>query len=255
MTYGLYIENDSGWIQIDENFVNYILTSSGTTSGFSGDNTSPAVMVFDFSSTSIHPMDGMIHDPYPLLFVRPSVDRAGLESIADTFGEDASVFNKEYSNSGRKYSLRMPFTGALDWKLFERAEYVTPPGTGYGLNVYNASGDLAYSSAYETPRIIHITSDNWPFSAGTPYSSTNSSEPVPYILVNSAYRIDNIPFIDEEGEDPGEVTYQTVDWWYSGSTHYCGVSNWTEDHFDTTDYKITNSGEKFFPIIHGITDP
>lgn len=119
MTFGVRVENASGFTQIDETYTNYLIHSSGTaSSGF----------LLDVAGSN----------PNYTMFIRPT-DRTGVKQVRVAYFSGAS--------------RQIYFSTSADYLLCLNAADLAAPTTGYGFNVYNSAGDLAYSSEFPVARV------------------------------------------------------------------------------------------------------
>tara|TARA_R110000803_G_scaffold962_1_gene3263 strand:- start:352 stop:1089 length:738 start_codon:yes stop_codon:yes gene_type:complete len=137
MAFGVRAFNESGYTQIDETYGNLQVVANGTT-GAMGTNT-------------------LLTTPLP----------SGV-------GSDAVVFIRPTANTGVGAGNFIIFWGYLDFSAntfvigrplafsFYQGTYdyivcvpnLTPPTSGYGLNVFTSGGDLAYSSEYNSVECV-----------------------------------------------------------------------------------------------------
>lgn len=135
MTYGIYIENQSGFTQIDENYENLLVVESGTLSSSQNTLTVSASITNDF-----------------IVFVRPSspVTTSQYNIACDNNKDDDHVFSVTcWQGSNLVPFYKRPCDYAICVKASEFAE----PTSGYGLNVYKADGNIRWSSEYSQFRL------------------------------------------------------------------------------------------------------
>lgn len=190
MAYGIRVENNSGFTQIDQDFVNYVLVASGSFSS-SGNNTTPQTHLINYGS--------LVSTQDNIFFARPSSTgyNSGNNSSAELVG----------STNNNVAKIESLYTGTIQWRVYERANVLTPPSSGYGLNVYRPNGELAFSSQYKVPRIFSIIESAPTFgSAGT---ATHSFGAIPYALMQNGYEW---AFFPDDEPAPNTLYYMSVYW-------------------------------------------
>jgi len=194
MTYGLRVINDSGFLQIDSDFTNYVRTGSGSftavAAGQSGHLHTSVIELGTLVGAGVN----------PLMFVRPT-----------TWDSNARVFLQSIFNNGRDYGIGVDTTIAsnipMEWECYEAADTVAAP-TGYGLVVYRANGDIAFSSEERIPRVIST------FHGMGGNLSAPSSSPTPFVLINNL-TLDEVE--DIGGPEEFFPKYYVVAKWNSGT--------------------------------------
>jgi hypothetical protein len=190
MAYGIRVENNSGFTQIDQDFVNYVLVASGSFSS-SGNNTFTQTHVINFSA--------LVSSSDTIFFARPATvtglpPNTSPELIGDSSGTAARIISL--------------YTGTIQWRVYERANVLTPPSSGYGLNVYRPNGELAFSSQYKVPRIFGIVEGIPNFSGVGVINHSYSA--IPYALMQNGYEW--AFYLDEGDPVPNTVYYMSVGW-------------------------------------------
>lgn len=148
MSFGLEVRNDAGRVQIDEEYRNLLLVAQGTAAAaYAGGFTFPAQ-----SSCT------------PLVCVRPVTDGTyiGFMNVSST---SATYFSD----------------GPFDWAVYGLDSPVYLDGSSYGLQVFSASGSLAFDSRCEPVRIKAVASGQsvWPdVKTASPMSSGYNNYPV-----------------------------------------------------------------------------
>lgn len=161
MSYGLQVLNTSGTIQIDEKYANIIVIERG------------------FISATPNGSGGIIPIPAGVtnfeIFIRPT------------------VYNR-YISTNLDNRLWCPTTTSCEYIVCRPVSVISTVASGYGLNVYNASGQLTFSSNTIFPRMTAIV--DWP----TPLAANvvrNYALPITaqlkWVSVRNQYRI-NTPF-------------------------------------------------------------
>ena len=156
MSYGLRVLNQSGYVQVDENFANYLIVAKGTWSvGTSGLN-----------------VDLGTYGTGALLFVRYKVSTlsawdniAGVSSVYQGGGQKYKIVIGDYLGGplGLGYPLR---SGTVDY-IIARVTSNAPSSNSFGMRVWTPSGQLSFDSGYEYIKLRsgHAFSDA--------YSNTN----------------------------------------------------------------------------------
>lgn len=208
MAYGIRVESNSGFTQIDQDFVNYVLVASGSFSS-SGNNSFPQTHTINFSA--------LVSSSDTIFFARPTTvgynigNNSDSELIGESFGTSATI--------------RSLYTGTIQWRVYERANVLTPPTSGYGLNIYRPDGTLAFSSQYNVPRIFAILEGAPTFSSlGT---VNHSYSAIPFALMQNGYEW---AFFPDEEPVPNTVYYMSV-YWQAGSVSVQGLSVDTFDNY------------------------
>lgn len=169
MSYGLLIKNASGSILIDGEYFNYSLLASGTL------NTGVTDTVTFTASTAT-----------PLVFVRlqSTTQWVSLTQLSLT----SAVF-RVYGSVGPASSVpRAQEGGTIEYMIFGLAKSLAPSG-GWGLNVFNAAGELVYDSNVKIPRVSQVVSvASIPTVSGSDRQPTttvaHSSGSSPWMMVN-----------------------------------------------------------------------
>lgn len=135
MTGGLTVYSERGVLQIDEAFTCFALVKKGHID-FSGNQGAEARGTFSFTATDI---------PIPAIRVNGNYLIAGIENYTSSNG----VYTANFVIRGQGV-----FNGSLDYFIFDRP---IPEPTNVGLEVFNAAGQLVFSSA--TP-LLNICADD-----------------------------------------------------------------------------------------------
>ena len=179
MSYGFNIVNADGFIQIDDTYSNYYLVASGTA-------VSPP------AGTSIHfigKTGGTVvsfptQAEIPLLFIRFS-NTSYYFILQDI---TTSSFMAVISNSGNALAAL-----SFEYRVYSRRT-ATAPRTGYGLQVFNASGGPIYSSndasavigiSTTIPITLPITISKVDVGASNPFFLANNSSALLFIRPTS----------------------------------------------------------------------
>jgi hypothetical protein len=194
MAYGLSVTNSSGHTQIDQSFVNYSLKTSGSFSVSSLTNQGADVYSRSITiSASVHGATD------PLVFIRPST----LPAV----GADSKHI-AGWVNANSDIRVQVDTVGTYQWQVYEKSTLTSTStaNSGYGLNVYTAGGDLAFSSNYPNPAIFAITQG---FITPTSYhtaSFTHGYSTIPYGFLNSCYFCQADSHTEEEDGEETEFT-------------------------------------------------
>lgn len=135
MSYGLYAENASGFIQIDENYENLLVIETGTKA----------------ADQNVLTVSSSITDDF-IVFVRPNnPDTNAPYTIAcSNDDEDERVFS---ITCWRGNSLFPFYKRAYDYAICVKASEFAEPTSGYGINVYKPDGNIRWSSEYSQFRL------------------------------------------------------------------------------------------------------
>lgn len=186
MTAGLEVYNESGALIIDSNNPNYSLLASGTASSGSA---------VSFTSTTVRPLV-FVRFNTPNRFVRISA----LSNNSVTFQTyDLQEGTGNFSN---------PVAGSTEYMVFGIASTLTPSDPGFGLNVFDASGNLIYDSNRVIPRIKQVVtvpalpavSDG---NRATISAVSHSQGTNPWMLANSTYNTYGYVFFNDS---PGTLS-------------------------------------------------
>lgn len=198
MAYGIRVESNSGFTQIDQDFVNYVLVASGSltfTGGFGGNPDSKTV---NFGA--------LVNTNDTIVFARPLTMGVGLIG---------------YSNA-TSATIIATAPSVVQWRVYERSNSLPPPVSGYGLNVFRPDNSLAFSSQYNPPRIFSILESAPNFSVGT---VSHSYSEIPFALMQNGYEW---IFFPEDDPIPNTIYYMAVFW----SANQLSVEGWAYDTFD-----------------------
>jgi len=220
-SYGLRVWNNFAipTLLIDQDFVTFARTVSGTSGSFTGNNTTDGSGDIDITLIGNE-------DDYPLVFVRPNLTWSGINALSGS--QQATVGVNNSNSVGTVWNLMPQWNGTLDYVAFERIDILEKLG-GYGLEVYKANGiDLAFSSNYRIARIIkHGTGI-------ITWSGLTASNNVPYRMINGHGLNYNSPYDNGDPQTPGENEFSGPEWSVSGSTGYCGQGVSVLTHSNTT---------------------
>jgi hypothetical protein len=186
MSYGLLVLSSTGKVQIDETWQGYYQTQSGSIA-CNGTFTLP-----DFIA------HGLTLNEDDLIFARPNHTWAQIATI-NAAGESADIgLVGEY--------IFAAYEGSISYKVFSKTGRASEP-TGYGLVVYNAAGNIVFSSNEPGPRIIGLI-------AGLPGNTSllwsgGASDPVPYCLMNCHQMFDQ-----KAGNGAPSETDFTTNYWH-----------------------------------------
>lgn len=164
MAYGFYATNSSGFVQIDQDYSNFVLDESGT-----------VAIPYTTRIVSIPVTDrGFI----PLLFLRVQ----GTQRVIATSKFYSSNIFELYTETGLTQNV------LVDWFTCTPIDYVPPPEAGYGMHVYKSDGSIAFSSNKKYQNIRQII--DFGFVGGTAVSRTFTAMPngeKPYICANNLF--------------------------------------------------------------------
>lgn len=186
MTAGLEVYNESGALIIDSNNPNYSLLASGTASSGSA---------VSFTSTTVR----------PLVFVRFNTPNRFVRISALS---NNSVTFQTYDLQEGTGNFANPVAGSTEYMVFGIASTLTPSDPGFGLNVFDASGNLIYDSNRVIPRIkqvvtvpaLPVVSDG---NRATISAVAHSQGTNPWMLANSTYNTYGYVFFNDS---PGTLS-------------------------------------------------
>ena len=151
MSYGMTVNNLSGFVQVAEPFDNVSVFASGTTT-----TTQPNANAIWTNLPSNTPDDIII-------FAKPATASGvyKFSCLLDRTGGSTPRFYlyDSVSNTGQ----------SIDYVVLTKSQVMSVPSSGYGINVYNSSGNLAFTSEYGTSRVYlsRVTTPNGFFFTST----------------------------------------------------------------------------------------
>lgn len=186
MTAGLEVYNDAGALVIDSNNPNYSLLASGTVA---------AGTAVSFATTTVR----------PLVFVRFNTPNRFVR-ISDLTNN--SVTFQTYDLQENTGNFANPVSGSTEYMVFGIASTLTPSSPGYGLNVFDASGNLIFDSNQKIPRVKEIVvvpalptvSDG---NRASIAAASHSQGTNPWMLANSTYNTYGYVFFNDS---PGTLS-------------------------------------------------
>lgn len=172
--YGIIVKNNSLETLIDSTYRNLSLDESGSSVSISNDNTSGG----SYTRVSI-----TASSLVPLVLTRPSTDY---------FVAIRNYYKSGSNFAGIDFVTERSQTTSIDWRSYR--ENRTASGVGYGLLVYNSSGDLCFDSGKSYFKIgsittsISLSSPPAGYTGGAYMDITHSGFSNPYyILSPSSY--------------------------------------------------------------------
>ena len=182
MSYGLRVYNDSGYLQIDQDFANYQIIQSGTFTIGSSSAISPTI-------SHSGPNDGS-----NLVFVKPpfSASNVIIDGSSVVGGSSFAVYGDP---------------GTYSYFVAARATALSASSETYGLRVYNSGGGLVFDSGRKTLNIksisypaatINATNTEGPIY--TTYLSAPASGKSHYVLLNPLTFVEDIQIESEYWE-------------------------------------------------------
>ena len=171
MTVGLQIFNTNGVIQIDENLKNPRYVTGGSVAK-GADNSGYGTFVINLGAFGID-----LNAEIPLILVRPN-----------EFGKYVGgiFLTKQYGTVfGGNFCMIVASDSGFDYAVFStRVGGITDPGN-FGLQVFNAAGEITYNSNNRHARIvanlIHTATPNFTYPYSYAFSGFNE---MPWIVVN-----------------------------------------------------------------------
>jgi len=219
MTFGIQIQSSSGFTQIDDTMVNYVLRASGSLA-VSGSFNNPSSDTVDVSA--------FVTDATKcLFFVRPTVVNSAISGQVRADGVA---------------KIEAWQTGTVQWRVYERADAIAVPASGYGINVMKPNGSLAYSSEYAVPLIFAVVSGFPSFSVG---SVTHSYAAIPFGLLHNCY-VWSIFY--EDDPVPDELNTMALQWYSATSV---GVGTETEEYYSSGSNEVINTSVRSWCFIEG----
>lgn len=223
MSWGFLSENESGRVQIDQDYPNMLVVGTGTCTqgeiidfppGVVANNVQIWARINAASRNTVCAFDGTSN-----FRITGHIDRdtdyngpqnrfrimAGhwFDYQSGSGGQLWNYFYENHSGSSRDYSnspsnLDAAVDGTLiDYVVCTQPEILTPPTTGYGLNVFKASQELAYSSEYQVMNVVEDARFDldYGFNVGGGAADSDRIFPVEltnqpadrYVLINSTY--------------------------------------------------------------------
>lgn len=191
MAYGISVTNSQGRVQIDQDYVNYVLVA-----------TSSFYLTYD-SNTYAYTTGSVIVNNY---------SPEGDDIIFVNTGHENNLVNCRPADLGYQY-LAWPngASGTVQVRIYRKmskfrsvaATPALPANRGYGLEVFDSSGGISYSSYYKPMVLKAIIQGNPGFQATYTVSGYT-----PFISSNTAFvRSANSP---PDGSFYGETTFQMV---------------------------------------------
>lgn len=185
MAVGLEVYNDAGALIIDSNAPNYSLLASGTVA-----NDTPV----SFPSTPVR----------PLVFVR--FNTANRFVRISSLTSDSVTF-KIYDEPAASTTYATEVSGSTEYMVFGVASTLAPV-SNFGLNVFDAAGNLVFDSNRVVPRVKQVVSVPAPAApAGTfnPISVVGHSQSSnPWMLANSTFNYFGYVYHDD---NPAHLSY------------------------------------------------
>ena len=176
MSYGFQVLNDTGTVQIDQDYVNSRLSVTGSCSTHTGMfGTPPYTGVYDLHLEL--PAAINLDVEIPVVLIRPA-------ALGKYVGSLQFIRNFSGSTPTGTWSLRIVGQCPFDYAIFSTLTTPVSDGSSHGLEVYRLDGSIAYSSRHSHPRITNtfqIPSGplTFPQSFGFPSKSS-----IPWVLGN-----------------------------------------------------------------------
>lgn len=137
MSYGVEFRNEGGIVQIDSSYGNYYLSQSGSPSSTAISGTGTGI------SSLLYPQSWVV---ITIVGINPLI----------AFRSSAKSFLYNVSQSGSNWTFTIATFGAvgtiINYYIYDT--YPTPAGTGWGLEVYDSSGAVTFSSERKYLRVI-----------------------------------------------------------------------------------------------------
>ncbi len=166
--YGLRVIGSSGQIQIDSYYRNLSITQSGSSASVSNDGTSTGY----YTSISI-----TSNSLLPLILLQPSTD----------YYVNVLGYSKTSSNySSFEVTTEKNESTSINWKCCRESS--SSSSSFYGMNIYNSSGDLCFTSELTYFKILDVQSftldDPTNLSSLDSTTITHSSYSNPYYIID-----------------------------------------------------------------------
>ena len=131
MPVGLQVKNDDGYLQIDENYRNFTVKTSGTgTTGVTSIGGTNPIYVSQITATTC---------TFPMISIRST------SSYVSVIGTEVNGSTYTFSVASNSSST------SFNYWIFDVA---TPPVDTFGLEIYNSNGDLVFHSSNKAMRIV-----------------------------------------------------------------------------------------------------
>jgi hypothetical protein len=187
MAFGIRTINAGGYTQIDENYSNYVILTSGysvlsdaANSINGGSSIGPAFGIPNYGVT-------------PMVFVRNPGDwHVGLHS----YGPGFLRFVKEYTGTNFDYGF--------EWMIAIPSSVVIGPQPGFGIEVYTASGAVAFTQNAGYPRVQDVLTTPTTGWFGDYAMNMSVYHPNPWMLVNNIF---GVKFIGDQSMQLGYTNY------------------------------------------------
>jgi hypothetical protein len=185
-SYGIEIHNATGDIQITQDYANYQLIAQGTI-GSATSNSIPVQLTYPAQA----------NNTIPLVFVRPHSD--GVYVGGCLFDSSAPGL------TGFGAGAWVVCSGAFDYKIYGITSTIAVDASGFGLQVFDTSGNPTYDSRKSVPRIQDVVVVNtiYPAPATSAYPFAPYDSPVvpisksytsfgqrPWFMVNNLQNIE-----------------------------------------------------------------
>ena len=127
MTYGVEFYNQNGKLQLADSVNNFFMVQKGT----------------------LNTTDGSV-----FYTVTPTVPYDGIAVFCPTMAVlPKSMFSSvQPANTPQTFRKINTSNATIFWYAYRRYDYVSPATSGYGLEIYNSAGNVAFSSAY--PKVL-----------------------------------------------------------------------------------------------------
>jgi len=203
MSYGISIENESGYLQISDSYTNYVLVASGSVSATAGATGS-------FSGVS--PGDATI---------------TGLQA-EDIVAVQGSFLSEKYRTSSAVgiYNWQTS-TQSISYRVYRKSSNISASTSDYGLEVFDASGNLRFSSKYP-PAVVLAT-------ASTRTGSGVSGATGAYACLTGTGLVDVFPGEEDGGFIAGEITDLTVS---ASSSGYSAQTDFEDNYDETVEWQL-----------------
>jgi hypothetical protein len=234
MAYGLHIENENGKTQIDSDFISYQVIATGTGTSVTWPSTWPTdTLVF------VKPHSPGTSSDY-FVVTNSFSSAAG----TDYYGNATAAYRKTTMSCGTTSSFLI--NQACDYVAVVQAKNFTTPTSGYGINVFNSSQELAFTSELPTFRIrasrsILIENGGWntQWYQGTIYGEMENL----YMLADGYGRYESGVY----GQSGEYFDYNKNRWGlysYINNSFGTGIKTYTSDSNNNSSYVYNYNGYK-----------
>jgi len=188
--YGLIVKNDSGGVQIDSTYSNFVLTEQHNnlvTNYIKVQHGLPLTHNDYCVTQAVYKFFPITSSPYPPLIAVQPVSVV-FEDYVYYFGCTPSIIIGGINKTGNNYDgvwigCGLGAQSTFNMRVYRESAHITPSNNTYALRVYNSQGELCFDSA--TPDYLKIHS-SFPVSAPSlsAYLQSHSGISNPYYILS-----------------------------------------------------------------------